>query len=98
MKSKQRLGVAFFAAVISPLLSPAPIAAAQGLRVFYGEGVQSGATVIEPCSLRPPMLRHGSVTTHRAALSAACGGTERGTCCSRQRCWAWAPPESCSVH
>lgn len=55
MKSRQRLGVVFFAAVISPLLSPAPIAASQGLPVFDGEGVQSGAIVIEPWMLAAPL-------------------------------------------
>ncbi len=48
MKTKQRMGVAFLAAVMWPLLSPAPIAAAQEPQVLYGEGVQRGAIVIEP--------------------------------------------------
>lgn len=48
MKTKQRRGVAFLAAVMWLLLSPAPIAAAQEPRVIYGEGVQRGAIVIEP--------------------------------------------------
>lgn len=48
MKTKHRMGVAFLVAVMWPLLPPAPIAAAQEPPVFYREGVQRGAIVIEP--------------------------------------------------
>ena len=48
MKTKQRMGVAFLAAGMLPLPSPVPLAAAQEPQVFYREGVQSGAIVIEP--------------------------------------------------
>jgi hypothetical protein len=54
MKIERRKGVAFLAAVMAPLLSLAPIAVAQDPRVLYGEGVQSGATVIEQWMVAGP--------------------------------------------